>query len=364
MSKDIFIYPTKKSRRVLVTISDILVSFIISVFLYEIVILSIAKPIIKYNDIQTSIYDNEVKARDLLIDNYLLIKCEEEYNFNKDLENSAISYIQFYIFNDQKYENNDFLFHYFVTLNKKNVSFVNELLIEKCPTFFDSENTTILGTYAFKEEVKNSFLPYFTIGDEMSDTQQSLFNEFKEQRFLSLYQSIITDLKTNEKIVDKVDKTYSFYMKNIEKEEEKIKICNVVCTFISFVLTCIIYYFVIPLTNHKGRTLSEIILKVERINPKKMMYLKKRYVVLEGFINTFETLTTIMFIPFIELGLAGIFSFPILYSVSLVSLLFLIVQLILLLANKYAKTLKEISTASLCVDTSTMDDYFREISNI
>ena len=71
-----------------------------------------------------------------------------------------------------------------------------------------------------------------------------------------------------------------------------------------------------------------------------------------------------MFIPFIELGLSGILSFPILYTDSLVSMVFLLLQLILLLANKYAKTLKELSTNSMCIDTSTMDDYFRETSNI
>ena len=33
-------------------------------------------------------------------------------------------------------------------------------------------------------------------------------------------------------------------------------------------------------------------------------------------------------------------------------------------ARYYAKTLKELSTNSMCIDTSTMDDYFRETSNI
>lgn len=170
MAKDIYIYPSKKSRRVLITISDLLISFIVSVFLYEIVILSIAKPIIKYNDIQMSIYDNEVSSRDLLIDNNLLIQSEEEYNFSKDLEVSAISYIQFYTFDEEKYKNNDYLYHYFVELNENSVDYLNDILLEKCPTFFDIDNKTILGTYAFKSSVKESFIPYFTLGDEMSET--------------------------------------------------------------------------------------------------------------------------------------------------------------------------------------------------
>ena len=85
MAKDIYIYPSKKSRRVLITISDLLISFIVSVFLYEIVILSIAKPIIKYNDIQMSIYDNEVSSRDLLIDNNLLMLPKGEADKNIDI---------------------------------------------------------------------------------------------------------------------------------------------------------------------------------------------------------------------------------------------------------------------------------------
>ena len=155
MAKDIYIYPSKKSRRVLITISDLLISFIVSVFLYEIVILSIAKPIIKYNDIQMSIYDNEVSSRDLLIDNNLLIQSEEEYNFSKDLEVSAISYIQFYTFDEEKYKNNDYLYHYFVELNENSVDYLNEILLEKCPSMVSAVNIApdILAIHSINEKI-------------------------------------------------------------------------------------------------------------------------------------------------------------------------------------------------------------------
>ncbi len=364
MSKQFDIYPAKKGRRVLVFFADLFITLITSIFLFEIVVMQIARPIIDYNGIQTRMYNSEVSRRDLLVENGILFKSDSEYDFSSDLEKTAVNYIEFQIKNDEVTKNNDVLYTYFVNINKENVDKVNELLLNKCSTYFDKDKTTILGTYRLSETYINYFSPYFEEGNEMSEVGKTYFESFKEKEFLKLYQGILTDISTKDELKDSKNNTFNCYTNLINTEESYIKKVYVICSYISFFISIIVFYLVIPLTNEKGRTVSEMILKVERINVKKMAYLSKKYVLVEFLINTLENLCIIVFVPFITLGLLGMFALPFLYGGAMISVVFLIVQLIMLLANGYAKTLKEIATNSLCVDTSTMDDYYREISNI
>lgn len=364
MSKQFDLYPAKKSRRVLVTLADIFITLITSIFLFEIVIMQIAHPIMDYNGIQTRIYNNEVSRRDVLVDNNILFKCDEEYNFSKDLEKTAINYIEFQIKNDDTTKKYDVLNIYFVNIKKENTDKINSLLLDKCSTYFDKSTLTINETYRLSKTYLDYFSPYFEDGNEMSDTGKTYFSSFKEKEFLKLYQEILSDIIANDTIVDIQNNTYNYYSNLINQDENYLKNVYVICSYVSFFISVIVYYLIIPLCNQKGRTLSEMILKVERINVKKMDYLKKRYVFVQFLFNLLENLFVVVFVPCITLGILGIFALPMLYGAAIISIVFLLIQLIMLLANEYAKTLKEISTNSLCVDTSTMDDYYREISSI
>jgi len=358
------LYPAKKGRRVLITISDILITLIVSLFVFEIIVMQIDKPIIGYNDIQIEIYNLEVDRRDLLVEKNLLTKSEKDYDFSADLELTAENYIKFYTLENEEDKKYDVLYNYFVILENKDINYLNSLLIEKCPSYFDSEKTTVLGTYALKSQYKDYFTPNFTPGDEMSETAKGLYSTFKETDFLSLYQTIISNISLNENILDSKNHYFSYYTKEVGNHNDFIKKTYVICSYITYVFTSLILYLLIPLLNKKGRTVSEIILKVERINVSKMKHLKKKYVLLEFLINFLESLSIIVFIPSISLGIEGIFSFPLLYGASLVSLVFLLASLIILLVNQYAKSIKEFATNSLCVDTSSMDEYLRITSKI
>lgn len=361
MSKQFDIYPTKKSRRILVTISDIFITLISAVFIFELVVMQIAKPIIKYNDVQTRIYNNGVKRRDLLAFNEILFKSDEEYDFSKDLENTAINYIEFQIKNDEETKKYDVLFTYFVDLKKENTSKINEMIIDKCTPYFDKNSLTITGTYRLSKDYLDYFSPYFEEGNEMSSIGKNYFDSFKEKEFLKLYQEILIDITNNELVKDSNNNTFSYYSNLISNDETYLKNTYIFCSYISFLVAALILYLIVPLTNKKGRTLSEIILKIERINIKKMNYLKKSYVLVEFLFNLLESLVIIIFVPYITLQFYGI---SLLYGGAIISLLFLLTQLIILLINEYSKTLKEIATNSLCIDSSLMDDYYKEISNL
>lgn len=361
MSKQFDIYPAKKSRRILVTISDIFITLILAVFLFEIIVMQIAKPIIKYNDIQTRIYNNEVSRRDLLVFNNILFKSDKEYDFSKDLEKTAINYIEFQVKNDESTKKYDVFSTYFVDIKKENISKLNEIIIDKCTPYFDKNSLTITGTYRLSEDYLNYFSPYFEEGNEMSSVGKNYFDSFKEKEFLKLYQEILTDITNNDLVKDSSNNTFNYYSNLISEDESFLKNTYIFCSYISFFIAALTLYLIIPLANKKGRTLSEIILKIERINVKKMDYLKKRYILIEFLFNLLESLIIIVFVPYITLQLYGI---SLLYGGAIISLLFLLAQLLILLINEYSKTLKEIATNSLCIDSSLMDDYYKEISNL
>ena len=363
LEKKVFnIFPCKKRTRALVFLSDIFMCFILSVFLFEIVVMQIAKPIINYSGMQQQTLQYEVDRRNILVDNGLLfIGDDKNFNFSKDLSKTCDEFLRFYTFDDTSTKG-DVFYKYFVELKGKDVSIVNNYYKENGERYFDVEGTkTSLGTYKLNETFVTLFKPSYVEGDEISETGKKELESFQNKFFLNVYKYVIYDIKENDIKSINFEYSYNEYSKFIETRSDTLTNTYIIAAYISFIISSIILFFVIPLCNHKGRTISEMILKIEHIYKNDYSYLKKRFVVVEGFFNTLNSFVILAFIPCISVPFAELFAFPYLVSVSVVSLLFIILELVLLLSTDLNQTLKEKGTNSIVVDTSLMDTYYRDI---
>lgn len=361
-TKVINIYPTKNSRRVLVFFADLLILFISAVFLFEMAINPIVKVSSGYSDKLVQADTAERSRTQILYDNELLFYDEDnKYNFNHNLDYTATQFLKYYVF-DQKTLQNEVIFHYFNDIRKQNIDFINDIYLKKAERYFDKENFTNLGTYAFKKEYIDLLSPLFIEGDELSEVGQREYFNFKENYFLPIYSTIILDIKENDlkTNISSISLSYNELSNEIEKFDSYLNNTTTLSSYITFFVAVIILYFIIPLTNKKRRTISEMILKVERVDKNTIEYLKKKFVVVEGLFNSISGLTILFLIPIISFGFSKLFLLNLLFSVSFVSLLFTLVQLFVMCFSKYGQSLKELLTNSICVDTSTIDDYYRE----
>lgn len=360
--KIIDIYPTKNSRRILVFFSDLLILFISCVFLFEMVVNPLVKLAANYTNTVSEADTYSRSRNEILYDNKLLFYEEEsKYEFQNNLDYTATQFLKFYVFDDKNLQN-EVIFHYFIDLRGEDLSYVNNLYSSLGSKYFDLDSYTSIGTYAFKQEYIDLLSPHFIEGDELSSDGVTEFEAFKENCFLSLYSNVIKDIIKNDLYATSSTVTLSYNELSDKIAEFDTYYRNVatIGAYISFGIGVGILYFLIPLLNKKGRTLSEIILKVEHVDNPSINYLKKRFVVVEGLFNTLNGLSILFLIPVISFGFSDLFLLNLLYPVSFVSLIFVIIELIIMCFSKYGQSLKEFATNSLCCDTETIDNYYKE----
>ena len=360
--KVIDIYPTKNSRRILVFFSDLLILFISCVFLFEIVVNPLVKLAANYTNTVSQADTYSRSRNEILYNNKLLFyEKETKYEFQNNLDYTATQFLKFYVFDDKTLQN-EVIFHYFVDLRGEDVTYINDLYKNFGGKYFDLNSYTSIGTYAFKNEYIDLLSPYFVEGDELSSDGLTELELYKENCFLSLYSNVMKDIIKNDlySTNSQISLSYNELSNKIAEFDTYYRNVATIGAYISFGLGIAILYFLVPLLNKKGRTCSEIILKVEHVDNPSLNYLKKRFVVVEGLFNSLNGLLILFLIPIISLGFSDLFLLNLLYPVSFVSLVFVIIELFIMCFSKYGQSLKELATNSLCCDTETIDNYYKE----
>ena len=102
-------------------------------------------------------------------------------------------------------------------------------------------------------------------------------------------------------------------------------------------------------------------LKLETIHNKKFTYLEKKWRIAVILLSLLEQMPLIMFIPFISVGITEIFTLPVLFIVSLISIAYLAIDLVITISNKLNYSIKELLTSTVVVDKDLMDKYYREV---
>jgi hypothetical protein len=355
---DFAIYPEKMTRKILVFLADVALALIASILLFELVTLPITKLSGVYNQIVDQSNDYTAKRTEILYDNEILFYDDA----SKDKLTDSISYssekfISFYTIGDSS--KNDVIYEYFVNIKGQNVSYVNEIYYKEAPAYFDNTKTTELGTYAFKDSVKEMFLPAFTEGDEMNTTGKNSYNSFKESIFLSMYSYVLSDIKTNDLSSTKLSNSFLEYTALINEQDNRLNNTYVLNVYACFFVSCLALFFIVPLCNQKGRTIGEMILKVEHVTFNKLKYLKKGKICIMGLFNSTHILGVLIFIPLISVGFNTILNISAFVIPWLMGVAIWIIELIFSLITKMNQSLKEITTQSILVSTELVDEYYR-----
>ena len=359
--KTINIFPCKNSRRVLTFLADFFICFIAAIFLFEMLIKPISFASIKYNELALKTNTAAVNNMKILYGNNLLYYNEiTEGNITDSIKLTCDKYTEEFCLNkeDKSY---DVFTHYIVDIKGQDDSILLEKFEKEASKYFDIDEAK--KSIKMKQEYIDFFSPKFEEKNEMSEIGAKKYSTYQEEFFLKFYAEIILqDVIKNDLALEGKPELGSYisnYNENIDFDN-KIATVMKIDASIAFVLTMMIFYFIVPLTNRKGRTCAEMIMKIEHVDIRSVKYLKKRFVATEGIMNTLTNSVMLFFIPFVSYGVGPVFALTELISISIIGLVLVLIQLVLLLATKMNQTLKEFSTHSICVDTSTMDEYYKE----
>lgn len=358
--KEINIYPSKIGKRILVYLADLILCLLLSAFVFEIIVFPTFKALPGYAD-KTQEVSNYYRARmGILYKNELLTykNEDEKFDMEKSLEITSDNLLSYYVFDDTN-KSNEIFYHYFCDIRGKDVSYLNNIYLEFGKDYLDETKFTDLGTYKFKEDVIELFKPNFVEGDELSEKGKVEYEHFESVFFLNIYSELLKDIEENDLTSEDNEYTYNEYTDFINNFDAYYWNAVTICSVISFALSSLVLFLIIPLTNHKGRTLSEMILKVEHIYIKDISCISKKHVLVMFLFNTLNSMPILFIVSMASSGFGGVLSLTYLLVFSLVSLVFVIFELIWLIFNRLNQSPKEIITKTILCDTKLVDEYYR-----
>ena len=361
--KKVYIYPAKRIRRFGVFFADLFITLILGVLILEGLVLQIARPIISYSSLVDEMSNISQKELDLYYENEILYYEEDsKYSFSTNLETTSDNYIS-YLCNGNNLEYTDVINTYYVKIRSYSLIDLNKLIKENDTSlYFDDTSYNSNGTYHLKTEFVNQFKPNFISGDEMSENAKTQYDDFVNNYFLKMYSLIVSDIKINN--LYNADKTTSFFTYENRMNSINSTIDNMftISSIIAFILSTFILFFSIPFIDKKGRTIGEIVLKTEHIKLDGYDYLDKKRVFSSYLLSLISNSVILMFLPVLSINFSSLFSFSILVVTSVISLLYLLIDLGFLLFNQLNRSIKEFITHSLVVDKATMDEYYKEMN--
>lgn len=358
--KIVDIYPSKLTKRFLVFLADVVLNLILSIFLFEIIVMPISKAAVNYNEKYLTNVTNTKQRLEILYGNDVLFYDEKTiYDLNKNLTLTGDKFVEFYSFKETK--TNEVFYHYFVEIRENKVEYLNELYAKYGEEYFNKEAFTSLNTYKLKDEYIAYFEPKYNETDEISKDGQTKYDQFFNRVFLNLYREIFSDIQKNNLVLkgNSTFLSYNEYSKLLSDFDNYYTKLITIDSFIAFYTSALILFIVVPQTNHKRITVSEIILKVEHVH-KDVSYLTRLETFIVGIFDVLNASSILLFTPIITLGFGNAFALKSLVGISLVAFVFVIIEMIIMCSTKLYQSLKELITRTFVADTDNIDEYYRE----
>ena len=357
--REFLIYPSKFSSRILAFLADFFICFIASVFLFELAILPLSKVASGYSE-KNDNYVQVINQRyDYLYENNLMSYNTEstKYIFREAFKETATNYIKYFVFDkDENLAKYDIFSNYYIVMKEKNKEYLATTIFkyQTNTNFSDFFNTN---TETFDINLKNEYVelfkPYYDSLDKISKDGEDKMNKLISNFIEGNYYSMFNDLDaTNDKFKE--------FNVEIGKYQQYLNQCYIYGSIITCVLVIIIFYFIIPLFNEKGRTIGKIILKIEPIKVDGFFNIELKEKLILGGMSLVENLSFVMFIPVISAGFAGIFALTPLFYIFLIGFIYDIVALIFAFVNKFKQSPKELISRTVIVSSELMDELFIE----
>lgn len=347
------IHPLSKGRRALLFICDFFISFMFSVFFFSLAILPLGKLIINYDSLSKQSAEALKIRNEILFENDLLFYDSnyESSKVNFDTCNSYTfdRYVAFLL--DLETSKYDVFYNYYVSvLDDENT--YNSLFQNK---YFETKNS-------LKTEYFNAFLPFFDEKDTPSETQKEMLKSFQNDFYLPKYALIIDSINRIDLHAEINGVNYSYVAEQNKalEIENTYQILVSVCTIISYVISFSICFILMPFITKNGKTISMILLGVERIHFDHLKLLRKWDKLVVALFNFALNAFQILFIPMMVVNFNYIFSLPSIFVISSISFILIIASSITLLFTNFNQTLFDVLSRSFCLKTEALDKIYRE----
>lgn len=345
-TKFVDIYPLKKSHRILAWLGDFFINLICTVLLFNIVVFPITKAIVNYDSIKTNMANCQDDMIKVLYENKVLFYEENELNYFEDNLVTTKDYFVRYHVNYLDDSINCF-YNYYTSIQDKPTELIKLYSSGAGSTFFNLDTLDTNGVPNLKAEYKEEFAPLYIHGDALSEKAKSDYDSFSSL-FLKYYNVMLEDIKTNDLTYDNM--SYINLNNRVDNYVTQLDNYTIVASIISYLLSTIIFYIIIPLFSIKEQTITEKVMKINKVGQNNLRLLPKSEVVLQAFYSLFSNLTLIIISVVPTVDIAYAFSLNLLVFLSAFGLLYDLISLFFILFNQYNKSLTDMLTRVIILE--------------
>ncbi len=349
---EININPLKKGRRILVFLADFFINLIMAMLLMNIAVMPITKVAGHYKSYSTEMYDRQLDIADILWGNGLLYY--EDVNDKAYLENSeyytATKFMEYFVTGVG--EEYDIYKTYYLDIRGDNAAYLN--VYSDSPYFIIIDNEVALDpTYI------DLLLPMYTVGDIISNAGEELYSDIIEDFFETAFDDMVEDIAVNDLSYNGM--SYNQIDERMEYLVGQIDTLVVIATYVTYFITTVVCYLVIPLCNKNGKTLAMLIMHVERVGINNLYLVKKGEVAINSIYSLVSNLAFIMFVGWPTVTFSYLFGLGNgqFMMLTFISLLVLLVSLIVLLFSNFNQTLFDKLSRSVLISTDSLDEIYR-----
>lgn len=356
------IMPLGKWRRILLFLGDFFIVFIAAIFLSNIAVYPIIKSTTGYDIKESNDVSYQQDRFQILYDNDLLFyeAAETKNNIEENLSYSFDRFLSYYVVDGPI---GDEIFHTYYSSypNKDGQTLIG--LYERYDTLgmFDFESLDANGLPLLEAEFKEQLAPYFDPKDEMSETGKKYYNDIFPHFFLSMFYTMIDDVKAND--LSSPDgtpsRTYIELTSLIDGFDQYKQNMAIIASSVSFSIACIIIYFVYPQISKSGRTVSQSMLRVDRVDRTSFTIMNRGVRVLIGLYQTIFSVPMLLFLPIPTVSVNYVFSIAPLFGLFITGALLILADMIVVLADKYNRGLTELFTHSVCLKEESLDEIYK-----
>ena len=355
---EVDIHPISRWKRFLLAISDLTIHFILSFILLMVATTPLLSFITKSDVRGEEMRSAEINRDDVLYNNSILFaRHNSKTDYNDNLLYTFDRYLSYYVNSDVSEGEfshdikNEVIHTFFIGIRNDEITYIDLYSKQnvKYEYFTISESNISL-----REEYRIPLTYYFIEGESLGKNGQEIYNNISTI-FTILYKQVMGDIYKN-------DLTYgseSFIKWNNElmRLQNHDRIYFAIAIFAAYLIAYIILYVVVPLINHRGKTITMYIMKVERIGINNLSRLKTFDTILTYLYYLIFNFTMLIFLPltFMSYSLVYILNLPFIPYFFIVGLLLNIVSLFFIIFNSMNRSLCDIFSKSVVVSAEELD---------
>lgn len=349
--KEIEIYPASRFKRIMVFLGDLLINYCLAVFLYGVVIFNIASAIVDYpsklNESLTLINER----LDILYENDIMQYSEsEKYKFEYNLKTTYDNFLRYYTLN----EGSDNIYHYYKDIRHYSDQDIIKIYEKYNNEYFELSNNKIV----LKDEFVTYFKPYFDPHDSISEEGNKQYLRIRGSFYEPIFNDMLVDINKNDLKFN--DKSYIAITNSLNEIKQYTIHFNTINIYISFLISSVTLFIVVPMLFKDRSTFAMKILKVKRVDIETNEFLSRKKTILVTLNNILMNTTSIFFVGIVFMEFEELFNYMSLLFLSLVGLVYTLVNLGFLCFNKLNRSISELGTSSIALDSADLDTIYRE----